>query len=503
MPKHLTQYDILISCPGDVKQELEIIEKALKKFNEQIGKIYNIHLNTVHWSKDAFPQLGGKPQSLLNTQIVKDSDAAIAVFWTRFGTPTDDYDSGTEEEIEVLVNSNKQVFLYFSNCDVNPKEFEPEQYKKVQDFKEKSSIIGLYNTYDSIEEFEEKLLSHLGLYFIKKDAEDKQIISIDKNHLSVVGVRNGKTNKIPELYKSSFLAWEQLEETKQDIMSDFQKIKSINLVFSEDLQLKIKSEFSLIEKTTVVIDDKVKSRIRDFAKQYDIKINSGFFDLGNLEQKKELWVPPTPYTTNRSQYSLVGSDDEKDKYNLIIKLYNSISFYTQFRALTEKVESKYRLELAIENSGESFDEDIDVKLFMEEGKFCFIKDIPIPGDQIIEHIYEDLPKTILEPTKSASIKEYDYSFTFSSTTIPGLNHGKDHFINEYTENLDSYYIYETFNEEGEDIITFNQGYLKAKGKVHFPSVLLFNEIPNYIRYEISSKHSSDIIKGSVELEVNE
>ncbi|WP_353622123.1 hypothetical protein [Halocella sp. SP3-1] len=61
----------------------------------------------MHWETSAFPESGKRPQALLNKQIVNDSDAAIAIFWTRFGTPTEEYDSGTEEEIEKMLKSDK------------------------------------------------------------------------------------------------------------------------------------------------------------------------------------------------------------------------------------------------------------------------------------------------------------------------------------------------------------------------------------------------------------
>ena len=52
--------------------------------------------------------------------IVDKCDAAAAIFQTRFGTPTDDYCSGSDEEIEKTITSGKNVFLYFSNAPVSP-----------------------------------------------------------------------------------------------------------------------------------------------------------------------------------------------------------------------------------------------------------------------------------------------------------------------------------------------------------------------------------------------
>ena len=120
MPKSVTQYDLLISCPGDIKEEINAIERSVHKFNEMFGSTLNIAIRTRHWSKSSFAQSGDKPQNLLNKQFVDDCDAAVALFWTRFGTPTDEYGSGTEEEIMKMLAEGKQVFMYFSDAPLPP-----------------------------------------------------------------------------------------------------------------------------------------------------------------------------------------------------------------------------------------------------------------------------------------------------------------------------------------------------------------------------------------------
>lgn len=37
MPQSVTQYDLLISCPGDIKEEIEIINRTVQKFNDQFS----------------------------------------------------------------------------------------------------------------------------------------------------------------------------------------------------------------------------------------------------------------------------------------------------------------------------------------------------------------------------------------------------------------------------------------------------------------------------------
>ena len=107
MAQNVTLYNLLISCPGDIKEEVTLIESAVDEFNELYAETLGITIKTRHWSKSSYAQSGGKPQALLNEQFVNKCDAAVAIFWTRFGSPTDEYGSGTEEEIEIMLQSGK------------------------------------------------------------------------------------------------------------------------------------------------------------------------------------------------------------------------------------------------------------------------------------------------------------------------------------------------------------------------------------------------------------
>ena len=147
MPQSVTLYNLLISCPGDVKEEIALIESAVDEFNEYYADTLGITIKTRHWSKSSYAQSGGKPQSLLNEQFVDKCDAAVAIFWTKFGSPTDEYGSGTEEEIERMLQSGKQVFMYFSDKPIAPSDMNDEGYKKIQAFREKYKDRGIYFTY--------------------------------------------------------------------------------------------------------------------------------------------------------------------------------------------------------------------------------------------------------------------------------------------------------------------------------------------------------------------
>lgn len=166
MPKNVTQYELLISCPGDVKKEVDIIHEVVHKFNSEFSKTLGIMIQERHWETDSYPASGDKAQAILNKQFINDCDAAVAIFWTRFGTPTDEYGSGTEEEIEGMIKNNKQVFMYFSDMNMHPSQFDSEEYKKIQHFQEKYKYNGYYGTYKTLDSFKELFFAHLTKYFL-------------------------------------------------------------------------------------------------------------------------------------------------------------------------------------------------------------------------------------------------------------------------------------------------------------------------------------------------
>jgi len=198
MPKTATVYDMLISCPGDVSRFVEILENAVSKFNNFYGRENNIVLRTISWTNNAFPQFGAHPQKILDKQIVDKADFAVAVFWTRFGTETEDYGSGTEEEIEHMLNEDKQVFLYFLDKPVQPSKIDQGQYAKIQAFKEKHKNKGLFFTIPDENELASTFREHLELYInsiihgeeFSKTKGNKMILWVDDCPENNVYVRN-------------------------------------------------------------------------------------------------------------------------------------------------------------------------------------------------------------------------------------------------------------------------------------------------------------------------
>ena len=198
MPSKITVYDLLISCPSDVSEYVDMLEKEIIHFNNFYGRSNNVIVRTRHWSKDSYSEFGNHPQKLLNKQIVDSSDIALGVFWTRFGTPTESYGSGTEEEIERMLSMGKQVFLYFLDKPVHLSKFYPEQYKKIQAFMDAHKNEGIFFIVPDERALVTKFRENLELYFdsiirgteFKKSSGKKEILWVDDRPENNVYERN-------------------------------------------------------------------------------------------------------------------------------------------------------------------------------------------------------------------------------------------------------------------------------------------------------------------------
>ncbi|MEU4361969.1 hypothetical protein [Promicromonospora sp. NPDC023987] len=101
---------LLISAPGDVPvQDLAVIRKTISQWNLTFGRIVGLTVLPVSWTEHAVAEFGERPQAILNEQIVDEADLAVALFYDRLGTPTGEAESGTDEEIKVLVEAGKPV----------------------------------------------------------------------------------------------------------------------------------------------------------------------------------------------------------------------------------------------------------------------------------------------------------------------------------------------------------------------------------------------------------
>ena len=167
MAYQATVIPIMIASPGDVAEEREIIRNIIHDWNDMNAETSKIMLAAIGWETHSSPELGARPQELINERILKNCDLLIGVFWTRLGTPTGTAPSGTVEEIEKHVLDGKPAMIYFSSKPVAPQSIDAEQFEQVQQIKKRWQPFGLIETYDNPDEFRSKLAKQLQLCLSK------------------------------------------------------------------------------------------------------------------------------------------------------------------------------------------------------------------------------------------------------------------------------------------------------------------------------------------------
>ena len=161
MPYEATVYRVMIASPSDVKEERKIFREVIHEWNLLHSADKRIVLLPVAWETDASPEMGKRPQAIINRQLLEGSDLLVATFWTRIGTPTGQSVSGTAEEIEKHVSLGKPAMVYFSSAPVSPDRLDAQQYEQLKLFKRRCEESGLIDTYSGPEDFRDKFRRQL------------------------------------------------------------------------------------------------------------------------------------------------------------------------------------------------------------------------------------------------------------------------------------------------------------------------------------------------------
>lgn len=180
MSYQATVFKVMIASPSDVAAERSIVREFLSEWNIIHSDSRQIVLLPVGWETHSVPEMGDRPQALINKQILRDCDLLVGVFWTRIGTATGEYDSGTVEEIEEHIKAGRPVMLYFSNSPVVPDSVDAEQYSRLKTFKDTCKSRGIYDSYSDLGEFRSKFYRQLQI----KLNQDKQFSAGDTSLIS-------------------------------------------------------------------------------------------------------------------------------------------------------------------------------------------------------------------------------------------------------------------------------------------------------------------------------
>ncbi|MBN8247786.1 MAG: hypothetical protein J0L84_10125 [Verrucomicrobia bacterium] len=163
MSRTVSLLKLALCGPGDVAKETEIAKEVINNWNTQHGEARGFWVKHQHWSTDSHPDLSDRPQAGINRQILDDSDIIVAIFWSRFGTPTGVADSGTEEEIRRGMQCEKKVMAYFSDLEPIPADADKAQLARLWSFRQELQSTGLCSKFQSRDQFRRDFTRHLAL----------------------------------------------------------------------------------------------------------------------------------------------------------------------------------------------------------------------------------------------------------------------------------------------------------------------------------------------------
>lgn len=154
-------FSLFLSAPSDVTEEHEIIAGVIHDWNIQHGRAARIRVELVYWRTHTYPASGRRPQAFINKQAFDKCDIVAGVFWSKFGTPTGRYGSGTEEELRRGIKKGKRVMVYF--CRRPAPQVKLLQRAKIKRFKAKLGKNVLYWEYSDLTRFEREFRNHLAM----------------------------------------------------------------------------------------------------------------------------------------------------------------------------------------------------------------------------------------------------------------------------------------------------------------------------------------------------
>jgi phage protein U len=165
-----TVFKVMIASPSDVFAERNVVREVLSEWNVVHAELRQQVLLPIGWDTHATPQMGDRPQSIINKQVLLGCDVLVGIFWTRIGTTTMEYASGTVEEIEEHIKSGRPAMLYFSSAPVHPDNVDAAQYRRLKEFRSSCQSRGLCEPYSDIQDFRSKFYRHLQLT-LNRDAQ--------------------------------------------------------------------------------------------------------------------------------------------------------------------------------------------------------------------------------------------------------------------------------------------------------------------------------------------
>jgi len=236
MAKSVTKYTIFVSSPSDLAEERAALEEVVKELNLTYGNANNCVLELLKWETHSAPGISKSyTQDIINDDIGDDYDIFLGLLWKRFGTPTGNANSGTEEEFNKALhrfqqgNLQPQILFYFKNSVPNSlSDIDPEQFLKVSQFKQSIPADKmLFWEFDTVEHLQNFVRLHI----------PKRIESIT-SYISAKIVLNDKKDEEEVIELGLFDYSDQFELLMSDSSNSLSKISDSTVWIGAEISKK-------------------------------------------------------------------------------------------------------------------------------------------------------------------------------------------------------------------------------------------------------------------------
>lgn len=166
MSENIKLINVFVASPSDVQNERGMTDSAVRELNKMLGDVYNIRIELKKWETNTWPAIGEYSQDVINKQI-GDYDIFVGIMKHKFGSPTENAESGTEEEFnrayDNFKSGNCKNLMFFFSKEPLPQDADLDQFQKVRNFKKGIDAKGcLYAEYENDTTFEADFRQKLG-----------------------------------------------------------------------------------------------------------------------------------------------------------------------------------------------------------------------------------------------------------------------------------------------------------------------------------------------------
>jgi hypothetical protein len=293
MPQRVNLYRMLIASPGDCSEERKLIPQLAADWNAAHTSEKSIIIEPVLWETHARPELGERPQAIINRQLVNSCDFVVGVFWMRLGTPSGAAVSGTAEEIEEFREAGKPVLLYFSMAPIVPTRIDLDQFRALLDYRSSVRSTGLTFDYSGVREFERIFSRHLASLMASITASTIQSPSVAtlaqtlQNAVATPDLERKLIEALEKLSRDTRFVWTDLAGLPQDRDeftaeikdSTYEKVKETldYLASRGHLKYRINKAYEMASDGSTVLNitiEQITTQLKNLAKHLEIHTSS-------------------------------------------------------------------------------------------------------------------------------------------------------------------------------------------------------------------------------------